>query len=125
MFLPIKLGELMNGALEEKFQYAKKQVISNILDLNTPAKKAREITIKIKFVPKNDRRESVAVLTDISTKLCQIDPDVGILVLASEGEQTDLFEDSGTDKPLFPEIKPKFNEVKLEEEESKNVGVKF
>ena len=51
----LKLSDLMNGGLEEKMNHELKKVVENIIDPNTEATKAREITIKIKIVPWEDR----------------------------------------------------------------------
>lgn len=53
--MDLKLSDLMNGGLEEKVNRELTKVIENVLDPNTEATKAREINIKIKIVPWEDR----------------------------------------------------------------------
>lgn len=68
MLNTIKLEEIADGALQEKFERAFEAVISNLKDVNTPYKDKREIGIKIKFA-QPETRDRVVVSVDISTKL--------------------------------------------------------
>ena len=62
----LSLVEFCGGALQEKTNKAIKQVIENMMDPNTPWKKAREVNIKLTFTQNEDRDDtqvSVAVTT--------------------------------------------------------------
>ena len=67
----ISLLDIMGGAVAERVNYEFDRVARNMLDLNTEAKKARTLTIKITMIPADDRR-SVAVKTDVSSKLASV-----------------------------------------------------
>lgn len=51
--------EIGRGAMLERFDYELSRVVDNILDPNTPAKKARKVTVTLTLTPDEDR----AVLT--------------------------------------------------------------
>jgi hypothetical protein len=64
----IELGEMIGGALQEKFSNSFERVIENLQDQNTPFKDKRNITIKLVF-EQNEARDDVSVKIDISEKL--------------------------------------------------------
>ena len=53
---PVTLYSLAGGAAAEHFDEELSRVVSNILDPNTDAEAVREINLKIKIKPGNDRR---------------------------------------------------------------------
>ena len=65
----INLEDVGLGVISERFQDEQVRVIENILDLNTEAKTAREITIKLKFKPDVDDRERCELEAIVSSKL--------------------------------------------------------
>jgi len=52
----LSFATLAGGGVEEKLQYALKEVAANIADPNTDAKKARSITMKITIKPNESRQ---------------------------------------------------------------------
>lgn len=66
--MDITLGSLMDGGLEESVAIELKKVIINILDPNTSSKKSREINIKIKLTPWENRK-NCNVSTEVKSKL--------------------------------------------------------
>ncbi len=66
--LKVSLAALNGGAVEEVFQHVLAQVLENIDDVNTEAKKPREIAIKIKLLPSDDRA-MIAVDVAITSKV--------------------------------------------------------
>ena len=69
MLKPLQdLDEFTKGELNNKFAVAIKDITSNIYDPRTDAKKAREINIKIKFIP-NELRTSADISAEVKTKL--------------------------------------------------------
>lgn len=64
----VKLAELVGGALQEKFQKSFEKVLENMLDINTPYKLKRGITIKLSF-EQNEQRDDVKVYIDVNEKL--------------------------------------------------------
>lgn len=65
--------EACHGKIMESADYALEQIMANINDINTNDKKKRELTIKLTFVPQNDRRE-VKMSVQTVTKLVPINP---------------------------------------------------
>ena len=53
----IELRDLASGALQEKVQQAMGDVFRNMQDPNTPYKKMREITVRMKFAQNEDRSD--------------------------------------------------------------------
>lgn len=68
-FIQVSLANISGGAAGELFDRALGDVIANILDINTDAKKEREITVKVKIKPKNDERRAVNYKIDVTKKL--------------------------------------------------------
>lgn len=64
----VELGELIGGALQEKFSKSFERVVENLQDQNTAYKDKRGITIKLVF-EQNEDRDDVSVKIDISEKL--------------------------------------------------------
>lgn len=64
----VDLGEMVGGALQEKFQNSFKRVMENMQDVNTPYKDKREITIKMTFA-QNETRDDVEVSVKVTEKL--------------------------------------------------------
>lgn len=60
--------EMARGAIMERVDYEMAKIIENILDENTKATGARELTVKIKFTP-DDKREVIKADTVASSKL--------------------------------------------------------
>lgn len=52
----LNFDTLANGALKERFNDAMSEVLSNIVDPNTEAKKVRKITLTLSFHP-NEKRD--------------------------------------------------------------------
>lgn len=69
----VNLEEFAGGALQEKFDRAFEQVTENMLDLNTPFKNKRVITIKVALTQNELRDDSVAEVS-VETKLAPASP---------------------------------------------------
>jgi hypothetical protein len=59
----VTLGTLAHGAGEELFSEELQKVLKNIADPNTDAKSAREITLKVRFTPNDDRTMGDTIVT--------------------------------------------------------------
>lgn len=68
----VQLAELVGGALQEKFQNSLEKVLENMLDINTPYKDKRSISIKLSFA-QNEKRDDIKVVIDVSEKLAAQD----------------------------------------------------
>lgn len=76
----ISILDMMNGAIGERAAYELTRIMKNCRDLNTEAKKARTLTIKLSIVP-TENRDSVAVRAEVSSKLVPVKPIDGALLL--------------------------------------------
>ena len=74
----ISILDMMNGAIGERAAY--ERIMKHCRDLNTEAKKARTLTIKLSIVP-TENRDSVAVRAEVSSKLVPVKPIDGALLL--------------------------------------------
>ena len=54
--MEFKLSDFMNGGVDERVQKALEDVVVNILDPNTEAKKSRTVTLKLTITPWEDRK---------------------------------------------------------------------
>lgn len=54
----VNLETFAGGALQEKFDAAMEQVLTNMLDPNTPWKNKREIAVKVTFEQNEDRNDT-------------------------------------------------------------------
>lgn len=64
----LKLSEINDGAIQEKFNFEMNQVFENILDLNTEATKKRTVTLTID-VTADKNRELVQISCKSKSKL--------------------------------------------------------
>ena len=76
----IGILDMMNGAIGERAAYELSRIMKNCRDLNTEAKKARTLTIKLSIVP-TENRDSVAVRAAVESKLVPVKPIDGALLL--------------------------------------------
>jgi hypothetical protein len=77
------IADLNYGAVNEQFDKAFNQLIDNMLDPSTEAKKARSIVITIKVIPSEDRSMAQTEV-DVKTKLAPIMTDSGSFVLDAD-----------------------------------------
>lgn len=69
--IDLPLSDLANGAIQEKLDYELKKVFDNIHDLNTKAQDKRTVTIKLDFIP-DENRQTVIVESNFTTKLANV-----------------------------------------------------
>lgn len=67
------LNELMNGAALERFNKSLSEVLQNIFDPNTDAKKTRKITLTLTIKP-DKSRDSAKFYLDVKSGLAPIEP---------------------------------------------------
>jgi hypothetical protein len=67
----VSLATVGGGAAIERFDIALQQVINNILDVNTDARKERSVTLKVTFKP-TEKRDMGAVSVDVVPKLAPV-----------------------------------------------------
>lgn len=69
----VSLDSLAGGAAEERFRLALQDVLNNIMDVNTDAKKERKIILTISIKP-DDERSFSALQISVEKKLAPIIP---------------------------------------------------
>lgn len=108
---PIHIGSIARGAAIELFEKALTQVTDNIADKSIDATASREIILKFKFKPDEDRRCAQVVTTAV-TKLAGCEEHVSKIYLGkdesgksyafdSDPRQEVLFQPPATDTNLL------------------------
>src|SRR5690625_2857009 len=69
--IDLPFSELAEGAIQEKLDYELNKVFDNIHDANTKATDKRTVTIKLHFVP-DENRHTVNVESNFTTKLANV-----------------------------------------------------
>lgn len=80
--IQLPISQMANGAIQEKLDGEFKKVFDNIHDPNTRAEDKRTVTIKLEFVP-DENRQTVKVIGNISVKLANV-RDVSTTVLTGK-----------------------------------------
>lgn len=100
----LSLVNLAGGAAVEKFDIELARVIRNLLDPNTTVK-PREITVKVKLAPANERRDQLAMRVEVTSKLGAHAPlDVGGFMGIQDGRPV-AFELVQKQLPMFDQPK--------------------
>jgi len=79
------LSELMDGSVEERFNYEMNKIWANVQDPNTDPKAKREITIKVTVKP-NDRRDSAEFNVEVGSKPAPYKPLSKTVLLQFDGD---------------------------------------
>lgn len=82
----VSLASVAGGAIEEKFDYALRDVLANIADLNTDPKKKRKITLTM-TVSGNEQRTLGEVSFQIKTSLAPAKPIETSLLIDTDGKR--------------------------------------
>lgn len=69
--IDLPLSDLAQGAIQEKLDYELDKVFTNIHDSNTKPTDKRTVTIKLDFVP-DENREIIKVESNFNTKLANV-----------------------------------------------------
>lgn len=97
---PVSLEALGGGAVGELFNRELKAVLDNMADLNAECKVKREITIKVSFVP-TEQRDACAVEMKVASKLASVKPAITQLLLGQEGAKQVAYEQRLVQPALF------------------------
>jgi len=104
----INIGNLGEGAIIDKFDIELSKCLANIYDMNTPAKAARTITLKIKLLPSDDRvRIGCEVAADSSLAAAHSDAEGALHGIVVDPRQLNIF------SPPKPKEQPKPIEFKV------------
>ncbi len=80
---PLNLGSIARGAAIELFEQGLEKVIANVADKSTDATAPREIVLRFKFKPDDDRRSCI-VGTTLTTKLAGCEEHVSKIYLGKD-----------------------------------------
>lgn len=80
--IDLPLSKLANGAIQEKIDLELEKVFANIHDPNTNAGDKRTVTLKLEFVP-DDNRQTIKLNSNIAIKLANV-KDVSMTVLTDK-----------------------------------------
>jgi hypothetical protein len=83
--ITINIGNISDGALVEAFEVELAKVIANIMDPSTEAKTKRQITMTVKFHPKDDRTQ-INVETSVDTRLAGLMPSSTRIFIGKDAE---------------------------------------
>lgn len=88
--IDLEISHLADGGIQEKLDGELKKVFDNIYDLDTEPKTKRSITIKLEFIP-DENREVISLASTFTTKLANTN---GVLttVLAGRNFDTGMIE---------------------------------
>jgi hypothetical protein len=96
----VSLESLGNGAAVELFSDALGKVLNNIVDINTDPKAVREVTLKVKIKP-NEDREVGQVQISTATKLAPIKSVDTVVFIGRRGGQAIAVESNPKQPGLF------------------------
>lgn len=102
---PLSFENMGCGAAEEKFEDALKKVLANILDPNTRPQTAREVILRVKIKPSEERTDA-DVTIDCQTKLASDKAfPTKIFIGRSVNGQPEAHEINANQVQLFPKQK--------------------
>ena len=81
----MEVKDLNNGAINDLFVPELKKVLDNIADENTNWKPVREIVIKVKIRPLNEKRNNASSIIEVYSKLAPQKPHESLVVLETDG----------------------------------------
>jgi hypothetical protein len=99
---PVTLYNLVGGAVAEHFDEELARVVANILDPNTDAEAVREINVKLKIKPGNDRRIG-AVSIQVTSKTGPISGLGTMFYFGKHGGRSFAVENNPNQPSLFDE----------------------
>jgi hypothetical protein len=85
--ITINIGNVCGGAMVEAFELRLREVLNNIMDPNTEARKSREVRLVLTISPKDDR---VTLNTEFqcTTKLAGMIPATSLMYVGKDEEGT-------------------------------------
>ncbi len=102
---PLSFDNLGAGVAEEKFEEALKKVLENVLDPNTRAQTAREIILRVKIKPSENRTDAdVVIACDVKLAADKVFP-TRIFIGKSLNGQPEAHEVNANQYQLFPKEK--------------------
>lgn len=96
----VSLANLMRGAAAERFREALESVAANVMDPETEATATREIVVKVKFKP-GDNRHEVATSVSTATKLAPPKALGGTLFMGQRGGEVSIVSQDVQQRDMF------------------------
>jgi len=123
MSIPLTMETLCGGGVIESLHHEIQNVLDNVADPNTEAKKVREVRLVIKVKP-NDHRNMADVTVQASSKLIAAAPLATSIIIDKDGNRTVAAELFGGENPgqlTLPEIEASAHNVsKFQKKEAAN-----
>lgn len=108
MSIPLTMETLCGGGVIESLHHEIQNVLDNVADPNTEAKKVREVRLVIKVKP-NDHRNMADVTVQASSKLIAAAPLATSIIIDKDGSKTVAAELYGGENPgqlTLPDVAP-------------------
>lgn len=103
--VPVTLVSIGEGAMVELFDIELEKVLRNIADVNTDPTQAREITLKVRIKPDEDRAVG-GVKIVASSKLASNKGAATLIYMGKRGNQFVAVENNPKQSALFDQPKP-------------------
>jgi hypothetical protein len=111
-FQNVALDSIGGGAAIELFNQELDKVLLNIMDVNTKACKAREITIKVVILPTDESREKADVSIEAKSKLVNPKAFSTEIYMGMQGNEFKAVEDSAVEQRLpFNQAKSNIEQI--------------
>ena len=101
-YKPVALSTLNGGVVEELFSEELEKVLANIADPNTKPTEEREITIKIKIKP-TEERSNATTRIQASSKLAKVRMSESFVVLSHDGSSVKAYTTDPRQGELYDE----------------------
>lgn len=106
--IELNAASIAGGGLVERLNEEIQKAVANCLDVNTPAKKARTVSLKIKIKP-DDTRCYADVSVETSTSLCPPEPIHTAIYMAADAKTgevkaSEAFAGENPDQNLLPNV---------------------
>lgn len=84
-YLEVKLATIADGKAIAQFDFELKRALENCLDIATPATGVREVTLKVKIKPNEDRQRA-EVTYQATAKLCPDAAGTDLVIFGQKGK---------------------------------------
>lgn len=106
--IELNAASIAGGGLMERLDQEIQKAVANCLDVNTPPKKVRTVTLKIKIKPDNTRCYA-GVSVETSSALCAAEPISTAIYMGAdprtgEVKASEVFAGENPDQNILPEV---------------------
>ena len=88
----LTLASLAGGSIMEDVEREIRRIRENIMDVNTPPEKVRELTIKVKFKPHKSNRNQVTIEACVGSRLTGPMPTEAMAMIGEDAEGEKMVE---------------------------------